>query len=62
MWINIDVFFYKNPDGELQDMPCNDAKLIFLWRGNYGTPFLMIQCRILPEIDFTFWKLLICLY
>ena len=29
IWINIDVFFYKNHDGELQDMSHNYPKLIF---------------------------------
>ena len=43
---NIDVFFNKNHDGELRDMSCNYPKLIFFWRGNYGTPFLTIQHRI----------------
>ena len=43
---NIDVFFNKNHDRELRDMSCNYPKLIFFWRGNYGTPFLTIQHRI----------------
>ena len=44
--INTDVFFYKNHDGELQDMSFNYLKFIFFQRGNYGTPFLMIWCHI----------------
>ena len=44
--INIDVFFYKNHDGELRDMSHNYPRIIFFRRGNYGTPFLTIRCRI----------------
>ena len=44
--INIDVFFYKNHDGELRDMSRNYPRIIFFRRGNYGTPFLTIRRRI----------------
>ena len=41
--INNYVSFYKNLDEELWDMSCNYPKINFFWRGNYRTPFLMIQ-------------------
>ena len=44
--INIDVFFYKNHDGELWDMSRNYPRIIFFRQGNYGTPFLTIWCHI----------------
>ena len=39
-------FFYKNHDGELQDMSRNYPRIIFFWWGNYGMPFLTIWRRI----------------
>ena len=44
--IDNDVCFYKNHDGELGDISRNYPQTHFFRRGNNGTPFSTIRCRI----------------
>ena len=39
-------FFIKIMMGNYKTCPVITPNLFFSWRGNYGAPFLMIQCRI----------------
>ena len=59
--INIDVFFYKNHDGELQDMSCNYPRIIFFFDGVITGHHFWRYGTVLPETNFTFRKFITCL-